>query len=216
MRETTIVKICGLSTAPTLAAALEAGADMVGFVFFPPSPRNISLDVARDLSGRVPSGVKKVALTVDADDALIAEIVAALAPDLLQLHGKESPARVAAIRAKTGLPVMKALGVSTPADLAAAGAYEDVADWLLFDAKPPKESTRPGGNAVAFDWAILDGFRTLRPWLLSGGLDPENVAEALARTGAPGVDVSSGVESAPGVKDEARIRAFVAAARKLS
>ena len=216
MREKTIIKICGLSTAPTLEAALEAGADMVGFVFFPPSPRNISHDRARELSAQVVDRAKKVALTVDADDRLIDAIMAALAPDILQLHGRETPERVAAIRLRTGLPVMKALGVSTSADLAAARAYEGVVDWLLFDAKPPKDATRPGGNAVAFDWSILDGFATDKPWLLSGGLDPENVAEALARTGAPGLDVSSGVESAPGVKDEARIRAFVEAARKLS
>ena len=216
MRETTTVKICGLSTAPTLDAALDAGADMVGFVFFPPSPRTVSFDAARDLGARTSGRARKVALVVDADDALIDAIVASLAPDLLQLHGKETPARAAAIRARAGLPVMKALGVSSAPDLAAAAAYESAVDWLLFDAKPPKDATRPGGNAVAFDWSILDGFHTEKPWLLSGGLDPANVALALARTGAPGVDVSSGVETAPGVKDEALIRAFVAAARNLS
>jgi len=215
MRTPPLVKICGLSTPATLAAALDAGADMVGFVFFPPSPRNLAPDLARTLGIQVGSRAKKVALTVDADDALIDAIVAALAPDILQLHGKETPERAAALRARTKLPVMKAFGVSSAADLAAARAYEPVVDWLLFDAKPPKGATRPGGNAAVFDWAILDGFRTTRPWLLSGGLDASNVAEALARTKAPGVDVSSGVECAPGVKDEAKIRAFLAAARGL-
>ncbi len=210
-----LVKICGLSTPATLAAALDAGADMVGFVFFPPSPRNIAPDLARMLGRQVAVRAKKVALTVDADDALVDAIVAALAPDILQLHGRETPERAAALHARTGLPVMKAFGVSAPADLAVARAYEPVVDWLLFDAKPPKGATRPGGNAAIFDWAILDNFRTTRPWLLSGGLDASNVAEALARTKAPGVDVSSGVESAPGVKDEAKIRAFVGAARGL-
>lgn len=215
MRTPPLVKICGLSTPATLAAALDAGADMVGFVFFSPSPRNLAPDVARALASQVGSRAKKVALTVDADDALVDAVVAALAPDILQLHGRETPERTAALRARTGLPVMKAFGVSAAVDLVAARAYEPVVDWLLFDAKPPKGATRPGGNAAIFDWAILDDFRTTRPWLLSGGLDASNVAEALARTKAPGVDVSSGVESAPGVKDEAKIRAFVAAARGL-
>ncbi|MDE2362958.1 MAG: phosphoribosylanthranilate isomerase [Hyphomicrobiales bacterium] len=211
-----LVKICGISTAPTLAAALDAGADMVGFVFFGPSPRNVTPAAAAALAARVEGRARKVALTVDADDATIDAIVTALRPDLLQLHGREAPARAAALRARTGLPVMKALGVSTAADLAPVGAYEGAVDWLLFDAKPPKDATRPGGNALAFDWTILDGLKTGLPWLLSGGLDPLNVAEALTMTRAPGVDVSSGVESAPGVKDEAKIRAFVRAARGLS
>ncbi|MFO1117157.1 MAG: phosphoribosylanthranilate isomerase [Beijerinckiaceae bacterium] len=216
MQAPPIVKICGLSTAPTLDAALAAGADMVGFVFFGPSPRNVTPALASQLARRVNGRAKKVALTVDADDATLDAILAALEPDILQLHGRETPARTAEIRARASLPIMKALGVSTADDLAAVAVYEPIADWLLFDAKPPKEATRPGGNAFSFDWAILDAFRTRKPWLLSGGLDPANVAEALARTGAPGVDVSSGVESAPGVKDEAKIRAFVAAARGLS
>lgn len=216
MRPPPLVKICGLSTAPTLAAALDAGADMVGFVFFAPSPRNVSPALAATLGAQAKGRAQKVALTVDADDVTLDAIVAALAPDILQLHGRETPARAAEIRARFGLPVMKALGVSTAADLVAVAACEPVVDWLLFDAKPPKDATRPGGNALTFDWSILDGLRTTRPWLLSGGLDPSNVAQALARTGAPGVDVSSGVETAPGVKDAAKIRAFVAAARGLS
>ena len=216
MSERRIVKICGLSTAPTVAAALDAGADMLGFVFFGPSPRNIAPGVAAKLGAQVAGRAKKVALTVDADDALIDEILAALAPDILQLHGRETPARAAGLRSRTGCAIMKALGVSERADLAAARPYADAADWLLFDAKPPRDATRPGGNAATFDWSILDGFRSPLPWLLSGGLDPSNVAQALAFTGAPGVDVSSGVESSAGVKDAAKIKAFVAAVRALS
>ena len=158
---------------------------------------------------------KKVALTVDADDALIDAISRALSPDILQLHGKETPARAAALSARTGKQVMKAIGVSDRADLAVVPAYAEVGDFLLLDAKPPKDATRPGGNGLPFDWSILDRFDPGKPWLLSGGLDAGNVAEALARTHAPGVDVSSGVESAPGMKDDAKIRAFVAAARAL-
>lgn len=210
-----LVKICGLSTGPTLGAALDAGADMVGFVFFPPSPRNLALAQAPALAASASGRALKVALVVDADDAFIDAIVAALDPDILQLHGRETPARAAALRARTGRKVMKALGVAQRGDLAAAAAHAEVCDYLLFDAKPPREATRPGGNGLVFDWSILDGFDPGRPWLLSGGLDAANVAEALARTGAPGVDVSSGVESAPGVKDAAAIRAFVAAAHAL-
>ncbi len=216
MRSQPIIKICGLSTSPTVAAALDAGADMLGFVFFAPSPRNLPLDAAKALSAQIGDRAKKVALTVDADDAAIETIIAALAPDILQLHGRETPERAAALRACSGCLVMKALGVSSRADLAAAQAYAPVVDYLLFDAKPPLDATRPGGNGMAFDWSILDGFNPGRPWLLSGGLAPSNVAEALAKTGAPGVDVSSGVERAPGVKDEALIRSFIAAARSLS
>lgn len=214
--EPTIVKICGLKTAESLAAALDAGADMVGFVFFGPSPRNVSLSEAAALGRLVNGRAKKVALTVDADDALIDAISRALAPDILQLHGKETPERAAALSARTGKQIMKALGVSDRADLEAASAFETACDWLLLDAKPPKDATRPGGNGQAFDWSILDGFAPAKPWLLSGGLNAGNVADALARTHAPGVDVSSGVESAPGVKDTAAIRAFVKAARALS
>jgi phosphoribosylanthranilate isomerase len=210
-----LVKICGLSTPDTLDAALDAGADMVGFVFFGPSPRNISLDTARALSARVQDRAKKVALTVDADDLVLAQIVDALKPDMLQLHGHETPQRVAAVRELFGLPVMKVLPIETKADLAALVPYTRVADRLLFDAKPPRDATRPGGLGKPFDWHLLEGLTLPIPTMLSGGLDPDNVAEALRITRAPGIDVSSGVESAPGVKDVAKIRAFVRAARSV-
>jgi phosphoribosylanthranilate isomerase len=208
-----LVKICGLSTPETLDVALDAGADMVGFVFFRPSPRNISFEQARTLEGRVQGRAKKVALSVDADDALLEQIVAALKPDMLQLHGHETPQRVAAIRESFGLPVMKVLPIETKADLAAIAPYTGVADRLLFDARPPRDATRPGGLGKPFDWHLLEGLDPPVPFMLSGGLDPVNVAEALRITGAPGVDVSSGVESAPGVKDVEKIRAFIRAAR---
>lgn len=208
-----LIKICGLSTPQTLDAALEAGADMVGFVFFAPSPRNISFEQARVLSAQVAGRAKMAALSVDADDDTHAAIVAALQPDILQLHGHETPARIAELKARFGLPVIKAIHISEPADLAAVQTYEGVADYLLFDARPPKGALLPGGNGAAFDWTILQAVKTTRPWMLSGGLNPDNVREALAVTSAPGLDVSSGVESAPGVKDAALIKAFVAAAR---
>lgn len=208
-----LVKICGLMTSEALDAALDAGADMVGFVFFPPSPRNLGFDAARALGRRVAGRAQKVALTVDADDATFEALVAALAPDLLQLHGREPPERVAAIRRRFGIPVMKVIGVSSAEDLAALARYEPVAERILFDAKPPKDATRPGGNGLAFDWQLIAGARIVRPWMLSGGLDAGNVAEAVRVSGAPGVDVSSGVESAPGVKDVAKIAAFVRAAK---
>jgi phosphoribosylanthranilate isomerase len=208
-----LVKICGLSTPETLDVALDSGADMVGFVFFPASPRNISFEVARSLGPRVNGRAKKVALIVDADDALLEQIVAALKPDMLQLHGHETPQRVAAIRESFGLPVMKVLPIETKADLAAITPYVNVADRLLFDALPPRDATRPGGLGRPFDWHLLEGLDLPVPFMLSGGLDPVNVAEALRITRAPGVDVSSGVESAPGVKDPEKIRAFIRAAR---
>ena len=207
------IKLCGLSTAATLEAALDCGADMVGFVFFPPSPRHIGFARARDLAGITGSRALKVALSVDADDAFLDEIVAALAPDILQLHGRETPERVAAIRARHGLPVMKALGVSEEADFAPLSAYEAVADRILFDAKPPKDATRPGGNGHAFDWSLLGSRAIQRPWMLSGGLNGKTIEAAIAATRPPGIDVSSGVESAPGVKDPALIEAFMARAR---
>ena len=207
------VKICGLSEPSTLEAALEAGADMVGFVFFPRSPRHISYETARELKARVAGRAKTVALTVDADDDMLGAIVASLDPDMLQLHGRETPARVAEVRATFARPVMKALAIGSPDDLAGAATYEDVADWLLFDAPPPAGARRPGGNATALDWSLLRGYAGRRPWLLAGGLAPENVAAAIAASGAPGVDVSSGVEVAPGVKDAALIQRFIAAAR---
>ena len=211
---TPVVKICGLSTAATLDAALEAGADMVGFVFFPKSPRHIDWATARALGRRVEGRAKVAALSVDADDETLERIADALSPDLMQLHGGETPARVKRIGELCGRPTMKAIGVATGADLAAAEAYEGVADTLLIDAKPPKDAALPGGNGRPFDWSLTRGFHFPGPWLLSGGLDPETVAAAITLSGAQGVDVSSGVESAPGVKDPAKIRAFVAAARR--
>jgi phosphoribosylanthranilate isomerase len=210
---TLLVKICGLRTEDTLDVALEEGADLVGFVFFPPSPRHLRYDVARALGARVAGRAGKVALTVDADDAVLAAILEALDPDMLQLHGKEPPARVAAIKARFGRPVMKAIPVETRADLAAVAAYAGVADRLLFDARAPREATRPGGLGKPFDWHLLENLDPGVPFMLSGGLDPGNVAEALRVTRAPGVDVSSGVERAPGEKDPDKIRAFVRAAR---
>jgi len=207
------VKICGLSTPETLDVALDAGADMVGFVFFAPSPRNISLDQARALGSRVQRRARKVANTVDADDALLAGIIEALKPDMLQLHGHETPQRVAAVRESFGLPVMKALPIESKADLLPIGTYTSVADRLLFDARPPRDATRPGGLGKPFDWHLLENLDLSIPFVLSGGLHAENLAEALRITRAPGVDVSSGVESAPGVKDPEKIRAFIRAAR---
>jgi phosphoribosylanthranilate isomerase len=208
-----LVKICGLSTPDTLDAALDAGADMVGFVFFGPSPRNVSLHTARELGGRVKNRAEKVALTVDADDATLTNIVDVLHPDLFQLHGKESPARVTAIRQRFGLPVMKVLPIEAKADLGTIPLYARIADRLLFDALPPRDATRPGGLGKPFDWRLLENLDLSIPFMLSGGLDPGNVAEAIRITRAPAVDVSSGVESAPGVKDAEKIRAFIRAAR---
>ena len=210
---TLLVKICGLSTPDTLDVAIEAGADMVGFVFFPRSPRNISFEQARALGERVKDKARKVALTVDADDPLLEKIVEALKPDMLQLHGHETPQRVAAVRESFGLPVMKVLAIEAKADLLVIGSYTSVADRLLFDARPPREATRPGGLGKPFDWHLLENLNLSVPFMLSGGLNAGNVAEALRVTRAPGVDVSSGVESAPGVKDPEKIRAFIRAAR---
>jgi phosphoribosylanthranilate isomerase len=207
------VKICGLSTSEALDVALDAGADMVGFVFFPPSPRNLSFKAAAALESRVRGMAKKVALTVDADDTLLSYVVDALGPDILQLHGNESPLRVSAIKARFKLPVMKAIAVETKADLAAIARYAAVADHLLFDARAPREATRPGGLGKAFDWRLLENLHPGVPFMLSGGLNAGNVGEALRITRAPGVDVSSGVERAPGEKDPDKIRAFVRAAR---
>src|SRR5262245_53235127 len=208
-----LIKICGLKTPDALDVALDAGADMVGFVFFAPSPRHIEVATARDLGRRVGARARKVALTVDADDAMLGEIVAALEPDLLQLHGKETPARVRAIKTRFGLPVMKAIAVETRSDLDMIAAYDAIADWLLFDARAPREATRPGGLGKPFDWHLLENLRADIPFMLSGGLDPANVAAALRIARAPAVDVSSGVERAPGEKDLDKIRAFIRAAR---
>jgi phosphoribosylanthranilate isomerase len=211
---TPIVKICGLSTALTLDAALDAGADMVGFVFFSKSPRHIDWATARALGRQAQGHATIVALSVDADDDTLKRIVDALSPDLMQLHGSETPARVKEIGELCARPTMKAIGVAARGDLAASEAYESVANCLLIDAKPPKGAALPGGNGRPFDWSLTREFRPSIRWLLSGGLDPDTVERAIALSGARGVDVSSGVESAPGVKDPARIRAFVAAARR--
>jgi phosphoribosylanthranilate isomerase len=208
-----LVKICGLSTRETLEVALDAGADMVGFVFFPPSPRHLALQAGRDLGRQVRRRALKVALTVDADDATLGNIVDALSPDILQLHGKESIARLRDIKQKFGRPVMKALPVETSADLAVLPGYAAVADRILFDARPPKDATRPGGLGAPFDWHLLENLELDLPYMVSGGLHAENVAEAVRLTRAGGVDISSGVESAPGVKDPEMIKAFIRAAR---
>ena len=208
-----IVKICGLSTRETLDVALESGADMVGFVFFPPSPRHLSLETARDLGRQARGRASKAALTVDADDTMLANIVEALQPDILQLHGRETVARLRDIKQKFGLPVMKAIAVETPADLAPLPGYAAVADRILFDARAPREATRPGGLGAVFDWHVLENLDLKLPFLVSGGLNAENVAQAIRLTRAGGVDVSSGVERTPGNKDPEMIRAFIRAAR---
>ncbi|RXH24618.1 N-(5'-phosphoribosyl)anthranilate isomerase [Bradyrhizobium nanningense] len=208
-----LVKICGLSTRETLQTALEAGADMVGFVFFPPSPRHLSLELGRDLGRQVSGRALKVALTVDADDATLDNIMDALSPDIFQLHGKESVARLRDIKQRFGRPVMKAVPIATSADLAVLPGYAAVADRILFDARAPKEATRPGGLGEPFDWHLLENLDLKLPYMVSGGLHADNLAEALRVTRAGGVDVSSGVESAPGVKDPQMIKAFIRAAR---
>jgi phosphoribosylanthranilate isomerase len=208
-----IVKICGLSTRETLDVALQAGADMVGFVFFPASPRHLSLETARDLGKQASGRASKVALTVDADDATLANIVEALQPDILQLHGKETVARLRDIKQAFGLQVMKAIAVETSADLAQLPGYAAVADRMLFDARAPKQATRPGGLGAVFDWHVLENLDLKLPFMVSGGLHAGNVAEAVRVTRAGGVDVSSGVERTPGVKDPEMIRAFIGAAR---
>ena len=207
------VKICGLRTPEALDVALESGADLVGFVFFPPSPRHLGPEAARLLGERVKGRAGKVALTVDANDDTLSDIIEALRPDMLQLHGKETSDRVVQVRTRFGLPVMKALPIAERADLSPIREYALVSDRLLFDARPPKEATRPGGLGRRFDWTLLAGVNAGVPFMLSGGLDAGNVAEALRITRAPGVDVSSGVESAPGVKDPNKIREFIRAAR---
>ncbi|HZF76650.1 MAG TPA: phosphoribosylanthranilate isomerase [Acetobacteraceae bacterium] len=209
----TEVKVCGVNGPAAMEAAHRAGADLVGFVFFPRSPRAVSPADAAALSVAYPGGPGRVALLVDPSDAEIEGVLAALRPDVIQLHGEETPARCAEIRARFGLPVMKALGIATEGDLAALDAYAPAVDRFLLDAKPPPGASLPGGNAAAFDWGLLAGRRIPRPWLLAGGLTPANVAGAVRVAGAPGVDVSSGVERARGVKDPALVEAFVAAAR---
>ncbi len=203
-------KICGLKTPETIAAAVDGGAAYLGFNFYAPSPRSVTPEDAARLSAKVPPTVSKVALVVDADDAFIDRIANALAPDIIQLHGKETPERVAAVKARTGRQVMKALSIATQADIAKARLYEDAADLLMFDAKPPPGGL-PGGNGLPFDWQLLKDATWTRPWLLAGGLTPANVAEAIRATGATRVDVSSGVEDSPGVKSPEKIRQFLAA-----
>lgn len=207
------VKICGLREPAHVAAAVGAGAAYVGFVFFAKSPRHVGIPDAAALTAAVPPGVAKVALTVNASDAELDAITATVPLDMLQLHGSESPGRVAEVRARYGLPVMKAIGVAAEADLAAIQTFGRVADQLLIDAKPPEGAALPGGNGIVFDWRLVARKYWPCPWMLAGGLTPGNVAEAIRLTGARQVDVSSGVESAPGVKDEGMIRAFLAAAR---
>ncbi|MBP0483786.1 phosphoribosylanthranilate isomerase [Sagittula salina] len=207
------VKICGLSRAEDVAACAEAGAAYGGFVFFPKSPRAVTPEQARALALEAPVGLAKVALVVNADDALLDAVTATVPLDMLQLHGSETPERVTEVRARYGLPVMKAVGVATEDDLPKLGLYAQVADQLLIDAKPAPGAELPGGNGLSFDWRLIAGRRWPRPWMLAGGLTPENVGEAIRMTGAAQVDVSSGVESAPGVKDAGRIADFIAAAK---
>lgn len=206
-----LIKICGLSTPETLAAAIDAETDMVGFVFFAKSPRNLALDRARRLAEQARGRALIVALSVDAEDAALAAIVDAVQPDWLQLHGRETPERVDEIKRRFGVSVMKAVGIASPSDLAAADDFKGVADRLLFDAKPPADAVLPGGNGFVFDWTLLRGQGS--PFMLSGGLSCNNVRDAVRISGAFAVDVSSGVESSPGVKDPALIRDFIDAAR---
>ncbi len=210
----TQVKICGLNDAEGYDAAVAAGANHVGFVFYPPSPRAVSPAQAAALASRHPGGPRRVGLLVDASDAEIEAILAAVPLDILQLHGEETPARATALRQRFGLPVMKALGIAEAADLALLDSYAPAVDMFLLDAKPPQGASLPGGNATSFDWSLLAGRTIPRPWLLAGGLTAANVGAAIALSGAPGVDVSSGVERARGVKDPALIEAFVRAARR--
>jgi phosphoribosylanthranilate isomerase len=210
----TRVKICGLRSKEHIAAAAEAGAAYVGFVFFEKSPRNVTIAEARELALDVSVGVAKVALVVNADNALLDAITDQVPLDMLQLHGAESPERVAEIRARYGLPVMKAIGIADESDVAKIDTYGAVADQLLVDAKAPKDADLPGGNGLAFDWRLVNRKYWPCPWMLAGGLTPENVGLAVQMTGARQVDVSSGVESAPGIKDSDLIRAFVKAAKE--
>lgn len=209
------VKICGLSTPETVAAAVEAGADYLGFNFYPRSPRYVTPEEAAALAERVPPSVLKVALTVDADDATLERIVAALKPDILQLHGNETPERLREIKGRFGITLMKAIAVAAPEDLERIEIYRDCADLLLFDAKPPTSMANalPGGNGLVFDWSLIAGQKPDLPWMLSGGLTAENVGEAIRTTGAEAVDVASGVEDEPGRKNPELIRKFVRAAR---
>lgn len=208
------VKICGLTTGEDLAAAVDAGARYIGFNFFPKSPRNVDLEQAAQLAAEVPVGVAKVALVVNADDAFLDDLTAQVAIDMIQLHGQETPERVAEIKARYGLPVIKAIGIAGPDDVAKIDIYARVADQLLIDAKAPKDAVLPGGNGVPFDWSLLANKKYWTvPWMLAGGLTVENVAEAIRLTGAKQVDLASAVESSPGRKDAAKMRAFIKAAQ---
>jgi phosphoribosylanthranilate isomerase len=207
------VKICGLNSPDAVEAAVAAGADLFGFVFFGASPRHVEPGTAGKLASLLPDRARAVALTVNAEDRLIDEIVEAVSPGLIQMHGRETPARVGKVAARTGMRVIKALPVAALADLAAAAAYEQAAQMLLFDARPPEDASRPGGHGRPFDWRLMRAYRGPVPWLLSGGLDAGNVGRAIGASGARGIDVSSGVESAPGVKQPRLIGEFVAAAR---
>ena len=208
-----LVKICGITTAEAADASVRAGADFVGLVFHERSPRALASAQAASLADRMRGRARLVAMVSDQTDEAISTIVSAIRPDFLQLHGAETPARVAAIRSRFGVPVIKVLGVAEPADFAGVAAFEDAADMLLFDARPPAGAVREGGHGVAFDWQILRGRRFSKPWLLAGGLTQDNVGRALGVSEASGVDVSSGVETAPGVKSPEKIAAFVQAAR---
>jgi len=210
----TRIKICGLSSDADIASAVDAGAAYIGFVFFPKSPRHLERTDAAALAGKVPPGICKVALTVNGDNALLDQLVETVPLDMLQLHGSESPDRVAEVQARYGLPVMKVVGVADEGDLPTLQEYARVADQLLVETKPPAGATRPGGNGLTFDWRLIAGRRWAVPWMLAGGLTSDNVAEAIRLTGASQVDVSSGVESAPGVKDAKKIQAFCAAAQE--
>jgi phosphoribosylanthranilate isomerase len=207
-------KICGISTPEAVTAALAGGAGFLGFVFFERSPRNIDIQAAERLAQPVRNRAKVVALAVDPSDSLVDRIAAGLKPDLIQLHGKESPSRVREIAARAGTGVVKVLPVSDASDVDAASAYDGLVDHLMFDTKPAPGASRPGGSGHAFDWSLLAGRRFERPWFLAGGLDPWNLAEAVQQSGAPMVDVSSGVERGPGLKDPALITAFLDAARR--
>ncbi|MGR3565677.1 MAG: phosphoribosylanthranilate isomerase [Heliomarina sp.] len=209
----TRMKFCGLRTPVDVSAAVEAGAAYVGFVFFPPSPRYLTPEDAAPIAAQVPEGIAKVALVVNADDELLDQITETVPIDMLQLHGKETPKRLAEIKQRYGLPVMKAVGVAGPEDLETLDTYLRVADQVLVDAKPPKDATLPGGNGLAFDWRLIAGRRWPVPWMLAGGLTEANVAEAMRLTGARQVDVSSGIETAPGIKDSALMQSFAEAVR---
>lgn len=212
---TLFTKICGINSQAALQAAIDNGADMVGFVFYPPSPRNLDAAEAAALIDAAPPGIDRVGVFVDPTDAQLADVLGQVRLDLLQLHGDESPKRVGDLRDRFRIPLIKAIKISSAADLDAAKSYEDVADWLLFDARPPSDQpdALPGGNAIAFDWRLLAGRRFRRPWLLSGGLNAGNLAKAAALSGALAVDVSSGVERGPGKKDPGLIKAFLDAAK---